>query len=71
MGYEYDREIELALQIGKQAKYLCLNGHIQSRGRFIRDQEHRAAHQRHSDGHSLPQSARELVRILRKSSCGR
>ena len=42
------------------------NGHIESRGRFIRNQQFGATNQCHGDHHALPHSPRKFVRVLRE-----
>ncbi len=52
-----------ALQLAQQVEDLRLHGHVQRRGRFIRDQQGGVAGQRHGDHGALPHPARQLVRI--------
>ena len=41
-----------------------MNGDVERRRRLVRDQQRRIACQRHRDHHTLPHSARKLVRII-------
>jgi hypothetical protein len=63
MGDEQDRHPHLGLQPPHQVEDLRLNGDVQRRRRFVRDQKLRRADQRQRDHRSLPHAAAELVRI--------
>ena len=52
------------LQLPQQLQDLSLDGHIQRRGRFIRQQQLGIGGQRDGDDHALAHSAGELVRIF-------
>ena len=54
----------LALQVVHQLQNLCLNGHVQRRGRLVRDQQLGPARQRHGDHDALAHAAGQLMRIL-------
>ena len=51
-------------QLVHELEDLGLNGHVERRGRFVCDQQLRAAGQRHGDHDALPHTAGQLVRIL-------
>ena len=51
-------------QLVHELQDLRLNGHVERRGRLVRDQQLRTAGQRHGDHDTLPHTAGELVRIL-------
>ena len=58
------------LQRANQFKDLCLNRHVERRGRFIGDQQLRSGDQRHRDPHALAHSAGKLVRIKMHAAGG-
>ena len=60
-----DGEPEACLQRGEQIQGLRLDGHVESRGRLVRNQELWLARERHGDHHPLAHASGELVRILR------
>jgi hypothetical protein len=70
MGNEQKRQILARLQPGQKIQYLRLNGHIQRRGRLIRNQQPWPIGQRHGDHHPLALAARQLMRIGRKPAFG-
>jgi len=51
------------LQLSDKFKYLRLDGNIESRRRFVCDEELRLAGKRHGDHHPLAHAAAELMRI--------
>ena len=55
--------VELGLQFLDQGEDLRLDGHVERRGRFVGDEQRRAADERHRDHRPLPQAAGELERI--------
>jgi hypothetical protein len=61
---EHDGNAELALNLRKQVKDLCLDGDVERGGGLVGDDELGRAHQRHGDHHALAEPARELMRIL-------
>ena len=61
MGDEQDREPALALQLGEQVEDLRLNGDIERRRRFVRDNHGRVDGESARDGDPLALSAGELV----------
>ena len=63
VGDEDDGHAQFGLQIAQDRQDLRLNGHIQRRGWFIRDQQLGAAGKRHGDHHPLAHPAGQLVRI--------
>ena len=63
MGDQDHRHAEISAQIGQKLHDLRLNRHVQRGGGLVRDQQARAAQQRHRDHHPLPHPAREFVRI--------
>ena len=60
-----------ALQLAHQVQDLRLDGHVQRRRRFVRDQQRRVVGQRHRDHHPLPHAARKLVRVIVQPLLGR
>src|SRR5262249_17567388 len=70
VGDEQDRHAELGLQLVEELEDLGLDRHVERGGRLVRDQEIRAAGQRHGDHHALPHAAGQLVRILLHPALG-
>ncbi|EAP75187.1 hypothetical protein ISM_11385 [Roseovarius nubinhibens ISM] len=64
MGDQDHRHVHLFGEIDQEPQDLRLNGHIERRGRLVRDEKIRLAHQRQRDHHPLPQPTRELMGIL-------
>ena len=60
---EHHRHVQLLLQCTDQLQDFGLDGHIQRRGRLIRNQQRRLARQRHRNHHALAHAARQLMRI--------
>jgi hypothetical protein len=54
---------ELRLQFDNELQDLRLDRHVERGGRLVRDQERRAAHQRHRDHRALAQPARQFEGI--------
>ncbi|MCY1371000.1 hypothetical protein D9M69_581250 [compost metagenome] len=63
VGDEHIGGVELLLQIHEQVEYLCLNRHVQCRGRFVRHQHFRLQHHRAGQGDPLALTTGEHVRI--------
>ena len=63
MGNEQKPHPHLILQVFQQVENLRLDGHVERRGRLIRDQDVGLVGQRHRDHHALPLPAGKLVRI--------
>ena len=59
-----DAHAEALLEIGNEREHLGLDGHVERRGRLIRDQEFRFAGQRHGDDRALAHATGQTVRIL-------
>src|SRR5829696_5486597 len=57
------RQSKLSLQILKQVYHLSLNRNIESRDRFVANNEFRIQRQSSSDAYPLPLPARKLVRV--------
>ena len=64
MSDKNHRAVEPALQIGQQLQDLCLDGHVERRGRLIRDQDVGLAGNRRGNQGTLTHAARKLVRII-------
>ena len=64
MRDEDHRHAQFGLQLADGVEDLRLNGDIQRRCRLVRDQQLRAARQRHGNHHALAHPARQLVRML-------
>ena len=64
---EHHSRAGLAFQTVHQGEDLGLNGHIQRRSRFIRDQKARFTGQSHRDHDPLAHAARQFMRILRQT----
>ena len=58
------------LKLADQLEDLRLDGDVERGGRFVGDQQLRAAGERHRDHHALAQAAGELVRIGSTRRCG-
>ena len=71
MGDEEDRHLLFPLQFLDQVQDLRLNGHVERRGRLVRNEQLRTARERHGDHDPLEHSARELVRIFAEAALGR
>ena len=63
MSDQHDGGIEFGLQVADQVEDLRLNGHVESGGRFVGDEQIGIARQGHGDHGPLPHPARELVRV--------
>ena len=63
MGDQNHCHAGVALQLLDQAQHLCLGGHVQRRGRFVRDQQIGPRHHRHGDHRPLAHAPRQLERI--------
>ena len=61
VGDEHDGGIDLVLQVPQQIQDLGLNGHVQSRGRLIGDDQLGVAGQGHGDHDTLAHTAGQLV----------
>ena len=70
VGDEQHPHVLGLLQVRQQVQDLRLNGHIQRRGRFVRDQNVGLVGQRHGDHHPLPLAAGQLVRIGPQTAFG-
>jgi hypothetical protein len=71
VGDEHHPHVPVALLGLEQVEDLLLDGHVQGRGRLVRDQQARAARQGDRRGHPLAHATRELVRVLRQPPLGR
>ena len=69
MRNQDQRHIFLLLQLQQQFDDLRLNGHVQRRRRFIRNQQFWPTGNRHRDHHALAHPARELVRVDVQTRC--
>src|SRR5882757_609941 len=58
------RRAGLGLGPAQHVQHLGLNGHVQGRGRLVRDQQGRVVGDRHRDHRALPHAPGELVRVL-------
>ena len=63
VGHEDHRAARLGLELAQQCHDLRLQRRIERGGGLVGDQQVRAHHHRHRDGHALALTARELVRI--------
>ena len=70
VGDEEHRHVQLGLQVADELEDLRLDGHVQRRGRLVRDQQRRAAYQRHRDHRALAQPSRELEGVGVESLAG-
>ena len=70
MGDEQDGQAEVVPQRSQEVENLRLNGDVERGGRFIGDEQLRAADQGHGDHHPLAQAARQLMRILSGAKLG-
>ena len=64
MGDQENGHAQVFLQSRKQIQNLRLNRHIQSRGRFVGDQQIRITRQGHGDHHPLLHPSRHFMRVL-------
>ena len=64
MGDDNDGHVQLLLQRAQQIQNLGLDGHVQSGGGLVRNQQLRIAGQGHGDHHPLAHTAGELVGVL-------
>ena len=62
VGDEQDRDVRLGLNIGEQIEDLGLNGDIECRDRFVRDEDARFRGDRARDRHALALAAGEAAR---------
>ena len=67
VGNKNDGSIELRFQCANQVENLGLDRDVEGGSRLVRNQDLRLARERHSDHHSLPHTARELMRILNET----
>ena len=65
----YHRHAEPFLQLADQLDNLCLDRHVQRRGRLVGYQQARLADDRHGDHDTLPLATGELMRVVGKSRC--
>ena len=63
-------DVAALLQLGDQGENLRLDGHVQRRCGFIRDQQARFVDQRHGDHHPLAHTAGKLVGVTVHSGLG-
>ena len=63
VGDEQDGAVDLGLQITEEIQDLRLNGHVQSRGGLVCDDEAGVAGQSHGDHDALAHTARQLVGV--------
>ncbi len=66
---QYARVMAL-LQLEHELEDLRLRRHVERRGGFVGDQQHRVEHQRHRDHDALALAARELMRITGHHALG-
>jgi len=66
----YDGHAQLLLEALHQLQYLCLYGHIQSGGGFVRNEYIRFAGQRHGYHDTLAHTAGQLVGVLLEALFG-
>ena len=64
VGNHHNSSPFFLLKLLHQMKNLGFNGHVQSRGGFIRNHQFGIAHHGHGDHHSLSQSSGKLMGIL-------
>ena len=64
VGDEDHPHVEFLLNRSQKSQNLGLNGYIKGGGRFIGDDQRRAAHQSHGNHDPLPQTTRKLMRVL-------
>ncbi len=57
MGNQDDGRSELLLQVPQKIENLTLHGHVQRRGRFVRDEDGGAQRNRHGDHYALAHAA--------------
>ena len=70
VGYEYYGGAVFALKLVHQVQYLCLNGNVQSGGRFVRYKYLGLAGKRHCYHDTLPHTAGKLMGILEQYRFG-
>ena len=70
VGDEDHCESQLLTQLVEQVDDLLLNGHVQSGGRFVSNDELRVTGQSHSDQNSLTLAAGKLVRVGLQGALG-
>ena len=70
MRDQNDRGAKIPLQVTQKVQHLALHGHIQRRGRLIRNQHLGPQRQSHGDHHPLTHTAGKLMRILRQAPFG-
>ena len=71
VGDQDDGGAGFALQQAHQLQNLCLDRHVERRGRFVGDQQAWFARQGHGNHHALAHAAGELVRVFVKTLLGR
>ncbi len=64
MRDENDARVNLGLELLEQVHNLRLDGHVQRRGRLVRDKQLGIARQRHGNHRALAHAAGILVRVL-------
>ena len=64
VGDEDDAHLVLVAQLVDEVEDLHLRRHVESRRRFVGDQDARLAYEGHSDHDALTHTARELVRVV-------
>lgn len=65
-----DARVHLFLEIAEKLHHLGLQGHVESRGGLIGDQNLGLAGESNRDDHSLPLAAAELVRVRPRNLLG-
>ncbi len=64
VGDQDQTHVQLALELGQQVHHLGLDGHVESRGRLVGDDQVRLQRDRHGDHDALTHTAREVVRVV-------
>ena len=67
---EEQRRVLLALHLLEEGQDLRLDGDVERRGRLVRDDQPRGAHQAHADHGPLAHAAGELERVLPRPALG-
>ena len=70
MGDEKDRQPTDAREFPQQHDHLRLDGDVESRRRFVRDQQLRLTGERHGNHDSLELTSGHLVRVLAENDVG-
>ncbi len=63
MGDQQHRHVELGFEVEQQLQDLRLDGHVERRGRLVRDEKVWFVGERHGDHNALPLTAGELMRV--------